>query len=180
MAAIVGLESLKRPCRVILHSDSDYVIRAIKKGRIHKWAKDDPVTKVNRDLWTRLLAAYLIHDVEPIWVRGHTGIEGNERCDRLAALAAQAPNLPADEEYLLAQQRQLTSKQPQQKRGGVKMTYEGQPCKKCGTPVVKETPKRSKKRGEYYFEWQLFCPGCTTKYTVEAAKRMTPRNGNQS
>ncbi|APG28012.1 ribonuclease HI [Syntrophotalea acetylenivorans] len=88
IAAIVGLEALKRPCRVRLTTDSQYVYKGITEwinGWIKKgWknSKKDPVA--NRDLWERLQAACAPHEIEWCWVRGHNGHLENERCDELA------------------------------------------------------------------------------------------------
>lgn len=94
LAAITGLEALKRPCKVRLYSDSKYVIDALKLGWAEKWQKNgwmrnkkDPA--LNPDLWERLLELVRLHDVELIWVKGHAGHPENERCDRLAVEAAE-------------------------------------------------------------------------------------------
>ncbi|HTZ70823.1 MAG TPA: ribonuclease HI [Acetobacteraceae bacterium] len=90
-AAAAALEALKRPCHVILHTDSQYVHNGITRwhtGWVRKnWrnAAGDPVA--NYDLWQRLLAAAAPHKVEWRWVRGHAGHEMNERVDRLATEA---------------------------------------------------------------------------------------------
>ena len=88
MAAICGLEALKRPCRVKLYSDSQYLRDGITKW-IHGWrqrawrtAGKQPVKNV--DLWHRLDAAAARHVVEWEWVRGHAGHPENERADALA------------------------------------------------------------------------------------------------
>lgn len=93
MAAIAGLEALKRPCEVTLYSDSQYLVKAFREHWIDSWirkgwkrGKNEPVKNV--DLWKRLLKAQEPHRVEYIWVRGHSGHEMNERCDRLATAAA--------------------------------------------------------------------------------------------
>ncbi len=88
MAAIMGLESLTRPCKVVLTTDSKYVLKGITewlanwKRRGWKTADKKPVK--NEDLWRRLDAAVARHQVEWHWVRGHTGHEENERVDALA------------------------------------------------------------------------------------------------
>ncbi len=88
MAAIMGLESLKRPCKVVLTTDSQYVLKGVTewlanwKRRGWKTADKKPVK--NEDLWRRLDAAVARHQVEWQWVRGHTGHEENERVDALA------------------------------------------------------------------------------------------------
>jgi len=91
MAAIAALESLTRPCRVRLHTDSRYVRDGITTW-IHDWkrrnwrtADKKPVKNV--DLWQRLAAALEPHQVEFIWVRGHSGHPENERADALARAA---------------------------------------------------------------------------------------------
>ena len=88
MAAIQALEGLKRPCKVELHTDSQYVKNGITqwmpawKARGWKTAAKDPVK--NEDLWKRLDQARLRHDVDWRWVKGHAGHELNERADALA------------------------------------------------------------------------------------------------
>jgi ribonuclease HI len=88
MAAIMALESLKRPCSVIVHTDSQYVRQGITSW-IHGWKKkgwrkadDKPV--LNADLWQRLDAAAGRHQVDWRWVKGHAGNPLNERADALA------------------------------------------------------------------------------------------------
>ncbi len=94
MAAIAALESLRKPCRVRLHTDSQYVQKGIREwlpGWIRRgWrtAGGDPVK--NQDLWQRLRQAEAPHRVEWLWVRGHSGHPENERVDQLARSAALA------------------------------------------------------------------------------------------
>ena len=88
MAAIQALEALKKPCKVELHTDSQYVMKGITewvrgwKARGWKTAAKDPVK--NEDLWRRLDEARQRHDVDWRWVKGHAGHELNERADELA------------------------------------------------------------------------------------------------
>ena len=90
-AAAAALEALTRPCRVVLHTDSEYVRNGITRWREgwvrRNWrtAAGDPVA--NMDLWRRLLQAAAAHDIEWKWVRGHAGDVMNERADRLATAA---------------------------------------------------------------------------------------------
>jgi ribonuclease HI len=88
MAAIAALEALKRPSKVLLHTDSNYLRDGITRW-LHQWKKrgwrtadNKPVKNV--DLWQRLEAAAAPHDVQWIWVRGHAGHPENERADKLA------------------------------------------------------------------------------------------------
>jgi ribonuclease HI len=88
MAAIQALEALKRPCKVELHTDSQYVQKGIHEW-IHSWKKRGWLTAdkkpvKNDDLWKRLDQARLRHEVDWRWVKGHAGHEFNERADALA------------------------------------------------------------------------------------------------
>lgn len=101
LAAIVGLEALKRPADVTVTSDSRYLVDAINRRwvdgwRLRGWRKPDRQAVKNADLWQRLLAAAEPHRVEWQWVRGHAGHRENERCDELATTAAAQPDLPPD------------------------------------------------------------------------------------
>lgn len=88
MAAIEGLKALKRPCSVVLTTDSQYVMKGInewlagwkKKG----WRNVAKQPIKNQDLWQQLDAECQRHQVEWRWVRGHTGHAENERADQLA------------------------------------------------------------------------------------------------
>lgn len=90
MAAIQALEALTKPCSVRINTDSKYVLQGITewmdnwKKRGWKTASRHPVK--NEDLWRRLDAAIMRHDIEWIWVKGHSGNNGNERADALANL----------------------------------------------------------------------------------------------
>jgi ribonuclease HI len=91
MAAIMGLEALKRRCRVRFYSDSQYLRDGITKW-IGNWKRRGWRTADNRpvkniDLWQRLDRAAAGHEVEWIWVRGHAGHPENERADALARAA---------------------------------------------------------------------------------------------
>ena len=88
MAAIMALEALKRPCKVELHTDSKYVMQGITEWmrgwKARGWITADKKPVKNADLWQRLDAARLRHDVKWRWVKGHAGHELNERADQLA------------------------------------------------------------------------------------------------
>ena len=88
MAVIEALRALKRPCKVILHTDSQYVQKGISEW-IHKWkargwrTADKKLVK-NVDLWMELDQARAQHDIDWRWINGHAGHEGNEKADQLA------------------------------------------------------------------------------------------------
>lgn len=96
LAVIRALESLKRRCRVHLHTDSQYVQKGISewmaswKARNWKTANKKPVKNI--DLWQMLDQLALNHDIEWIWVRGHAGNDGNEQADALANRGVQSIN----------------------------------------------------------------------------------------
>ena len=88
LAAIRALEALKRPCRVILHTDSKYVQQGISEW-VHNWKKRgwktaDKKPVKNEDLWRQLDELANRHQVQWVWIKGHAGHDGNERADRLA------------------------------------------------------------------------------------------------
>jgi ribonuclease HI len=88
MAAIAALEALKRPCRVDLHTDSQYlrsgITSWITKWKQNGWRTADKKPVKNADLWRRLDAALSDHEIRWHWVRGHAGHDINERADLLA------------------------------------------------------------------------------------------------
>jgi ribonuclease HI len=87
-AAIMALEALTRPATVEIHTDSQYVKDGISKW-IHGWKRNgwktsDKRPVKNAELWQRLDAALLRHQVSWHWVKGHAGHDDNERADELA------------------------------------------------------------------------------------------------
>ncbi|MGW8312664.1 MAG: ribonuclease HI [Desulfuromonadales bacterium] len=94
IGAIAGFEALKRPCRVRLTTDSEYVKKGMTEwveGWLRRgWLNSQKKPVANRDLWERLLELAGQHQVEWHWVRGHDGHEENERCDALARAAIES------------------------------------------------------------------------------------------
>jgi len=88
MAAIISLETLTKPCQVVLHTDSKYVLQGITEWMVNwkkrgwKTAAKKPVK--NEDLWRRLDSALEPHEINWVWVKGHSGDEGNDKADMLA------------------------------------------------------------------------------------------------
>ena len=104
MAAIVGLNALKKRCMVKLYSDSQYLVHAIREGwakrwRQNGWKRNKKEEALNADLWEKLLDLCDQHEVEFSWIRGHSGDKENERCDWLSVQAAKEKNLPPDTGY---------------------------------------------------------------------------------
>ena len=93
-AVIRALEALKRPVRASVYTDSEYVRRGILEWidnwKARGWRTADRKPVKNQDLWERLDALAAGHRVEWHWVKGHSGIPGNERVDRLANQAIDA------------------------------------------------------------------------------------------
>jgi ribonuclease HI len=102
MAAIVALETLKRPCDVDLHTDSQYLRQGITSWiqgwKRNGWRTGDKKPVKNTDLWQRLEAAVGRHTVHWHWVRGHAGHDLNERADELAREAIAEIRAGADGE----------------------------------------------------------------------------------
>jgi ribonuclease HI len=88
MAAIAALETLKRPCRVDLYTDSQYLRNGVNSWiatwKTNGWRTSDRKPVKNIDLWQRLEAALKPHQVRWHWLRGHAGHAANERADALA------------------------------------------------------------------------------------------------
>jgi ribonuclease HI len=93
-AVIEALAALKRESAVRLYTDSEYVRRGItewlKAWKARDWRTADKKPVKNRDLWERLDTLAARHDIEWHWVKGHSGVPGNERVDRLANAALDA------------------------------------------------------------------------------------------
>ena len=100
-AVIEALSVLTRPCKISLHSDSKYFLDAIRQGWLKNWKRNGWKTAAkkpvkNQDLWLRLDPLLAIHDIDYVWVKGHSGNPENERCDILARTEAGKPGLPKD------------------------------------------------------------------------------------
>ncbi len=89
-AAIQALEALKQPSKVVIYTDSEYLQKGISQWlpnwKRRHWKRKTGSVK-NEELWRRLDELTEKHDIEWRWVRGHTGVEENERCDELATEA---------------------------------------------------------------------------------------------
>ncbi len=92
MAAIRALEALRRPCQVVITTDSEYVRRGITewlpRWQANGWKTAAKKPVKNADLWKELAEACVPHSIKWRWVRGHSGHPENERADRLATQAA--------------------------------------------------------------------------------------------
>ncbi|MFN7675255.1 ribonuclease HI [Flavobacterium sp.] len=100
LAVIVGLEKITKPnMKVLVVSDSKYVVDAVEKKWVFGWEKKGFKDKKNPDLWMRFLKIYHQHQVDFKWIKGHNNHPQNERCDELAVYASGLPNLSVDAYY---------------------------------------------------------------------------------
>lgn len=100
LAVIVGLEALtKDHLKVLVVSDSKYVVDSVTKGWVFGWEKKGFSGKKNPDLWIRFLKIYRKHQVKFQWIKGHNNHPMNERCDFLAVEASKQSKLLIDEGY---------------------------------------------------------------------------------
>jgi ribonuclease HI len=88
------LQALKRPCHVVMHTDSQYVRNGVTSWmtnwKRNGWRTADKSPVKNEDLWRQLDAAREIHEIDWRWVKGHAGNAMNERADELATLGMAA------------------------------------------------------------------------------------------
>ena len=100
LAVIVGLEKLKKPnMKVLVISDSKYVVDSVEKKWVLGWEKKGFVDRKNSDLWKRFLIIYRKHQVDFKWIKGHNNHPQNERCDELAVFASSQKILSIDNFY---------------------------------------------------------------------------------
>ena len=100
LSVIIALESLKnKGGSVLVYSDSKYVVNAVEKKWVFSWEKKNFGKKKNPDLWIRFLKVYRKHHVRFEWVKGHSNIKENDRCDDLAVKASEAKVLDVDVWY---------------------------------------------------------------------------------
>lgn len=100
LSVIVALENLKKQnLDVVIYSDSKYVVNAVEKKWLFGWEKKNFSNKKNSDLWIRFLKIYRKHKVQFVWVKGHSNVKENERCDQLAVKAAESKHLKKDVWY---------------------------------------------------------------------------------
>jgi ribonuclease HI len=104
LGVIMALKRLKKTSKVVIYSDSKYIIDAIKKKWLLSWKKNNwknsqKKSVKNKDLWLELDKLLDFHDVSLVWVRGHTGVIENEKCDKLAVDASNSDILIEDRGY---------------------------------------------------------------------------------
>ena len=100
LAVIVGLEQLKKPnMKVLVVSDSKYVVDSVVKKWVLGWEKKGFVDRKNSDLWKRFLKIYRKHQVDFKWIKGHNNHPQNERCDELAVMASLQKEVSIDSFY---------------------------------------------------------------------------------
>lgn len=100
LSVIVALETLKRKNeKVVIFSDSKYVVDSVEKGWVFGWEKKGFRGKKNGDLWKRFLKIYPEFEVKFHWIKGHNDHPENELCDQMAVDAAQGIHLEVDEGF---------------------------------------------------------------------------------
>lgn len=181
MGAITGFSKLKTRSRVILCTDSQYTINGLqkwwaKKWKANNWFRTGSQKAINYDLWEILLDLAEKHQVEYEWIKGHNGHLENELCDELATLAMNRDDLLIDEWFIETPEKQkpLSRISSQENSGCIdQFKKTGTNCKKCDHPLVKKTPKHTKKtlEKEYYYEYYHHCISCKTNYMLPEAKR---------
>ena len=89
-AVIEALKMVKEPCRITIHTDSQYlkngITQWIKNWKRNGWKTAEKLPVKNRELWEVLDELSQKHDIKWEWVRGHAGHPENERCDELARM----------------------------------------------------------------------------------------------
>lgn len=101
LGVIVGIESLRMPCDIIVYSDSQYLVNAFNQHWISNWQKNGWLTSQktpvkNKEMWERLLDAKKPHNTIFVWIKGHSGHPENERCDYLATSSADGKQFVKD------------------------------------------------------------------------------------
>mgnify|MGYP001332102880 CR=1 FL=1 len=110
LAVIVALETLKKQSmKVVVYSDSKYVIDAVEKKWVFNWEKKGFKNKKNPDLWKRYLNIHRKHKVSFSWVKGHNDHPQNSRCDKLAVKAAKNTPVNIDTFFELNYQKPQSS-----------------------------------------------------------------------
>lgn len=101
LAVIAALEALKKTdLELVIHSDSNYVVKAVMEGWLNKWIRTDFKGGIkNKDLWLRYYSLSKNHKISFVWVKGHAENVLNNRCDQLATKAAAGGKLLIDEGY---------------------------------------------------------------------------------
>jgi ribonuclease HI len=101
MAVIAGLEALKKEgLRVVVYSDSQYVVKAVQEGWLKNWvATNFKGGKKNKDLWLHYYDLAQKNNIRFVWVKGHADNPHNNRCDELATAAADNGDLLVDEVF---------------------------------------------------------------------------------
>jgi ribonuclease HI len=104
LAAVEALKALKSKRKAVIHTDSRLLVDAVNKNWLggwqrKGWKKSSGEKVLNPDLWQELVKLLEKRDVEFKWVKGHAGIEENERCDELSKAAAAMAGLPPDKGY---------------------------------------------------------------------------------
>ena len=100
LAVVVALEKLKiNRANVVVFSDSKYIVDSVELKRVFKWENNNFKKIKNPDLWIRFLKMNSKYNVKFIWIKGHSNHPQNERCDKLAVMAAKNNPVERDLQY---------------------------------------------------------------------------------
>ena len=100
LAVVVALEKIKiQKGNVKVFTDSKYIVDSVKLKRVFKWENNNFKKIKNPDLWIRFLKMNSKHYIKFIWIKGHSNHPQNERCDKLAVMAAKKKPVERDLQY---------------------------------------------------------------------------------
>ncbi len=169
LGIIYGLKNLKKKSIVTIHTKLKYIIDPFEKKWINNWVDNNwhsgkkPIA--NDDLWKELFELYEFHQLKFVYAEE----KSLTKSQLLVKNALESEILEIDENFEITFENQPVSTLKK-----VKIKNEGDLCRKCDTPVIKQVPqhKKIKKNKSYYFEYYLLCPNCKEMYMVEEAKKM--------
>jgi ribonuclease HI len=99
MAILQAISLSKEPCKVFIHTDSQYVTKAFNLGWIINWQTKNWKDVKNVDLWKQILVLCSPHQIEWLWIKGHNGHPEQERSDYLANLGVKSKEIAIDFAY---------------------------------------------------------------------------------
>jgi len=173
---IFWLSQLKQSSKVVICTDSRYVINGIEKWWAATWKKNNWMRSLNKkalnfDLREKLLNLIEKHEVSFEWVKWHAWHTQNERCDELATISMENHTRITDEWYVVDNKKSVTKNIFSSPKSEWEKIWDV--CKKCLSQLEKKIPKHTKKTYQkaYYYAFYHHCSNCKTNYMLEEAKR---------